>query len=155
MDCSHGQTKTRKLLQSQRSRLLRDSKASRLIRDRDGPSYRPPLGEMNITTPFQTLLATGASAAVPRISTAQFLDASENRAVRELWIFDFRAPSPQGGSHAAILRDMDADPDEALGTDQGRCGLPDHRRADFSRHRYRQADARHGLRTAYEHLQEV
>ena len=103
MDCSHGQTKTRKLLQSQRSRLLRDSKASRLIRDRDGPSYRPPLGEINMTPPLNALVATEASAAVPRMSTALLLDASENRAVRELWTEPATNPTAYAGKRIAVI----------------------------------------------------
>ena len=56
-----------------------------------------------MTTPFQTLLATEASAAVPRISTAQFLDASENRAVRELWTEPATNPTAYAGKRIAVI----------------------------------------------------
>ena len=64
---------------------------------------------------------------------------------------------PQAGRFrsvpVAILRGLDADPDEAVGTDQGRCRLPGHRRAGFPGHRHGQTDAGDGSHAAREHIQ--
>lgn len=52
---------------------------------------------------LQTLLAAETSAAVPRLSTAQLLDASQNRALRELWTEPAANPMAYAGKRIAVI----------------------------------------------------
>lgn len=54
------------------------------------------------------------------------------------------------GITLAFLRSVDADANEAVGTDQGRCGLQDRGRAGLSGHRYGEVDAGDGSQPARE-----
>ncbi len=55
----------------------------------------------------------------------------------------------------AVLRGVDADADEALGPDQGRCRLQGGGRAGLSRHRHQEADDRDGPVAAGDRVQVV
>jgi protease I len=57
----------------------------------------------NTLSTFQSLLSTESSAALPRISTAQLLDAPENKALKELWTDPPTNPSEFAGRKIAVI----------------------------------------------------
>jgi protease I len=54
-------------------------------------------------TAFQALLATETSAAFPRISGAQLLDAPENAALRQIWTDPPGEPAVYAGKHIGVI----------------------------------------------------
>jgi protease I len=57
----------------------------------------------NSLSTLQGLLSTEASAALPRISTAQLLDAPENKALKDLWTEPPTNPSEFAGKKIAVI----------------------------------------------------
>src|SRR5271154_3322771 len=57
----------------------------------------------NTLTEFQALLSTESSAALPRLSTAQLLDAPENSALKQLWVESPTNPSEFVGKKIAVI----------------------------------------------------
>jgi protease I len=57
----------------------------------------------NTVSTLQALLSTESSAAFPRVSTAQLLDAPENRALKDLWTEPPVNPSEFAGKKIAVI----------------------------------------------------
>lgn len=52
---------------------------------------------------FQTILAAETSAAVPRLSTAQLLNAPENKAIRDIWVEPAPSAAIYAGKRIAVI----------------------------------------------------
>ncbi|MCU1323060.1 MAG: intracellular protease, PfpI family protein [Acidobacteriaceae bacterium] len=57
----------------------------------------------NTPSTLQALLSTESSAALPRISAAQLLDAPENKALKEIWTQPATNPSELAGKNIAVI----------------------------------------------------
>ena len=57
----------------------------------------------NDLSPFQALLASEASPALPRISAAQLLDAPENVALRQIWTNPPADPKVFAGKRIGVI----------------------------------------------------
>jgi protease I len=59
------------------------------------------------TSPLKALLNVEASASVPKLSNAQMLDASENSAIRDIWVLPPDNPKLHAGRKVAVVATAD------------------------------------------------